>query len=334
MGFSGKAGKATRVRDYGGVMESGVAGFLAGRLVVALLVFARWMPIGLVYGFGAILIRAVLPFAPHIRGHVSRNLKMLLGDDIAPHDLKRLVNENIRNTFSRKWVDIFTLTRLSRAFFERNVEITGLEHYQRAIAEGRGVLLITHHVGSYGILAGIVLPCLGNPSIGGARRIFDEKTEAALTRVYCSQGGQAANPGDSLRRFLALLKSGGTVMVAGDHLTSPKGIKVKYFGRETLVPGGPATLACRYNPVALPGICVWTGPRTFRVEFGAPFPVPESGTMDEDERLRVFTRQYLRYFEDVVRRYPEQWECFFRIWPDSFEQGDVEAFCKDYGVNL
>ncbi len=334
MGFSGKADKATRVRDYGGMMEGGVVGFLVGRLVIALLAFARWMPIGVVYGFGANVVMTAILFAPHIRRHVTRNLRMLLGDDIAPRDLKRLVNENIRNTFSRKWVDIFTLPRLSRAFFERNVEVVGLAHYQHAIAEGRGVLLITHHVGSYGILAGLALPCLGNPSIGGARRIFDERTEAALLKVYRSQGGEAANPGDSLRRFLALLKAGGTVVVAGDHLTSPKGITVKYFGRETLVPGGPATLACRYNPVALPGICVWTGPRQFRVEFGAPFPVPESGTMAEDERQRVFTQQYIRYFEDVVRRYPEQWECFFRIWPDSFEKEDVEIFCKDYGVNL
>ena len=334
MGFSGKAPKAAPARDYGGMMDGGVAGFLAGRLVIALLVFARWMPIGVVYGFGANVVMAAMLFAPHIRRHVRRNLTMLLGDDVSPGELRRLVKENIRNTFSRKWVDIFTLPRLSRAFFESHVEVVGLEHYQRAIAEGRGVLLITHHVGSYGILAGLALPFLGNPSVGGARRIFDEKTEAALLKVYRSQGGEAANPGDSLRRFLALLKSGGTVIVAGDHLTSPKGIKVKYFGRETLVPGGPATLACRYNPVALPGICVWTGPRRFRVEFGAPFPVPEVGTMAEDERLRTFAQHYISYFEDIVRRYPEQWECFFRIWPDSFEKVDIEAFCKDYGVNL
>ena len=56
--------------------------------------------------------------------------------------------------------------------------------------------------------------------------------------------------------------------------------------------------------------------------------------MAEDERLRTFAQHYISYFEGIVRRYPEQWECFFRIWPDSFEKGGIEAFCKDYGVNL
>jgi hypothetical protein len=147
MGFSGKARKAAPARDYGGMMDGGVVGFLVGRLVIALLVFARWMPIGVVYGFGANVVMAAMLFAPHIRRHVRRNLTMLLGDDVSPGELGRLVNENIRYLFPE--VGDISRPRLSR-FLREPCEVVGQALPARH-RRGQGILLITPR--GLGILA-------------------------------------------------------------------------------------------------------------------------------------------------------------------------------------
>lgn len=335
MGFSAKARQEAPPRDYGGVLQDGVSGFLLGRLVVFGLALARCVPPRVFYRFTSVVARLLLPLAPEIKRQVQENLRALLGPDISPQELNRIVRENLENTFSRKWSDVFLLPVFNQSYFNDHVEIIGLEHYRRAVAKGHGVLLITHHTGSYGLLAGLVLPLLGNPISGGVRRIFDNSAEAALFSTYQYHGAEAVNPGKALKTYLRRLKSGGTVLLAGDHLTSPKGIRMEYLGRETLIPGGPATLACRYQPTTLPCYCVRTAPDQFLVEFGAPFEVPTGDDdKDVDPSIHAFARQYLKYFENVVRRYPEQWECFFEVWPKTFEKSDLEVFYKGYGINI
>lgn len=323
--------KESPPRDYGGVHAGGIKGFVLGRLMVAGLFLGRWFPMRLLYGT-AVAGVWILALFPPLRRLVAANLKAVLPNEVAPKELRRLVRDSLSNALARKWVDVFVLPRLDKDFVERHIEVVGLDKYRRALAEGRGVLLITWHVGSFPILAYLALPYLGGPSLAPFRRIFDDYTQARLRAVADFHGATSVHPGGALKAIIAQFKSGGTVTMAADHLTSPRGIRVTYFGRETLMPAGPATLACRYRPVTMACFCVRTGAGRFRLEFSDPFPIPQVPKKIEDSHLQDFAQAYVRYYEEVVRRYPSQWECYFPTWPESFQEEHLRNFYTKFGV--
>jgi KDO2-lipid IV(A) lauroyltransferase len=323
--------KESRNQDYGGCLAYGLRGVVASCFMEVAIPLAKYFPRRLYTAGGVSAVCFLARLLPGLRRTVAANIKEVR-EGLDAHELKRYVYENLANTFARKWTDAFFLSRLDKRFVETNVDVVGLEKYNAARAEGRGVLLLTCHVGSFPVLAYAALPRLGGSVLAPFRRIFHTRIHEKIRALSGANGALVAHPGGALKAILSQLRAGETVLMAADHLTSLSGMRVTYFGHETLMPAGPATLACRCRPVTMPCLCVRTETGKFRLEFGDPFAVPEVGGKLTDDHLLKLAQQYIRYFEGCVRRYPEQWECFFPLWPKSFEDKDIQEFAKKYGV--
>jgi KDO2-lipid IV(A) lauroyltransferase len=271
-------------------------------------------------------------FLPALRRSIGENIEFVSPVELSERGLKRMVQENIVATFGLKYMDIFVLPRFTKNFVDKNIEVVGLEKYRQAQNEGRGVLLVTWHVGTFPILCYLALPSLGGSVLAPVRRIFDYRTQEGCLAACRSHGAEAVQPGGAVKGIVNTLKSGGTVVLAGDHLTSPTGIRVKYFGRETLIPSGPASFACRYRPVTLGCFCVKTGENRYRIEFSDPFAIPSVEKKVEEAHLVEMANAYVRHFEEIVKRYPAQWECFSPIWPEGFDEASIKAFARPFGV--
>jgi KDO2-lipid IV(A) lauroyltransferase len=326
------AGKRTEPRDYGGIAAHGIDGFVASRIIGLGIFIGRYFPTRVSYWLVFFLIRVVSRFLPSLRRRIAENISFVSEEEIPGPALNRMVYENIVATFGLKWMDVFVLPRLSKGFVDEHITIEGLEHYRAAQEAGRGVLLVTWHVGTFPLLCYLALPHLGGAVLAPFRRIFDDRAQLNIEEAVRSHGGECAHPGGAVRPIVNSFKTGGTVVLAADHLTSPTGIRVNYFGRETLIPSGPASFACRYRPVTLGAYCVKTGPKQYRIVFSAPFAIPAVEKKVEASHLREMAETYTRYFEGVVRAYPTQWECFFPLWPADFDETAIKEFGLHYGV--
>jgi phosphatidylinositol dimannoside acyltransferase len=117
------------------------------------------------------------------RAEVSRNLRLVLGDELGPAEAEQLTRDWFRRA-SCEAVDIRRLRRDARAL-RRLVEIRGKEHLAAALAAGKGAILCTAHLGSYN--AGFsVLHASGFPVtvIGRRDHVFDAELSALERRFW------------------------------------------------------------------------------------------------------------------------------------------------------
>jgi lauroyl/myristoyl acyltransferase len=118
-----------------------VAYWLAEAPLLALL------PAGLAYR--AACLRADLAFRswPEKRGEVARNLRQVLGEELSKQEAERLARDIFRIR-SCEVIDLMRLRGRARSL-GKLVEIRGREHLDAALAEGKGAILCSAHLGSY-----------------------------------------------------------------------------------------------------------------------------------------------------------------------------------------
>ena len=91
------------------------------------------------------------------------------------------------------------------------------------------------------------------------------------------------------------------------------GVPVRLFGRDTRWPGGAAALAMKTDALILPGGC-WRNPDNTYSIMAAP-PIRCESTGDRDGDLRRNMQRIVDALEQIIRRHPDQWYMFRRMWP-------------------
>jgi lauroyl/myristoyl acyltransferase len=180
-----------------------------------------------------------------------------------------------------------------------DIRAAGVERLDGALDLGRGVLLVTAHVGNWHLGAQFVASRSGRPvhSIAGvqlARRLTGSWRLALRgvgLRVHPRRGVVA--------RFARILRAGGIV---GLHLD----------GDQHALPGpatrGIASLARRTGATILPAVCLREGAGRFVLEFRPPCAGATFAPCAEDlERL----------LRDLVGERPEQWTLFRPLWGNA-----------------
>jgi len=319
-------------RDHGGPLSTGIVGKLSQIAYRLLILVVGSLPLSASYALAEWIVRLLAFLVPKTKRRVEENLNGVFGDEKTPAEYKKLARENMIIAWGLKEVDWAGVRHFDRNYIEKHVKLLGLELLEEALAKGKGVLLISFHHGSPSILYVSLLPFLGHPPLIPARRVFDERTSQKQIDIFQHHGASAVYSDYSYRAMLTQLREGKIVALLGDHLTSPAGIRVRYFGRETLMPSGPAMLAYQRRPAVLPCCVIRNGKYDYVAEFGDPIDIPPTPKTITDEDLKLVASQYISFFEDSIRKHPTQWETFFPAWPKSFEEEDLQEFWTAFGV--
>jgi KDO2-lipid IV(A) lauroyltransferase len=201
-------------------------------------------------------------------------------------------------------------TRESVAAFMRN---EGMEHYLAAKAQGRGVLVITGHLGAWE-LSSFYHSLMGHPMSMVIRRLDNPLVDEMVNRVRCLHGNHVLHKDDFARGLLSAMRAGETVGILMDtNMTPPQGVFVPFFGVDACTASGLARVALRTGAVVLPGFMVWEeAEKKYVLRFGPPIPLEQTG--DEEADIVKNTANFTQAIEEAVRRYPEQWLWLHRRW--------------------
>lgn len=200
--------------------------------------------------------------------------------------------------------------RLNRENLAETVTIRGAEHFDRALAAGRGALLVTAHFGNWELL-GASLSLVGYPLHSMVRRqsgAFDK----AINHLREASGNQVFDRVRSGRRILRVLKENGIVGILADQHTDNAGIPVSFLGRPCKASAAPVALALKSRAPLIPAFAIREGYERHRIEILPPIGLEETGNRERD--TADGTRKYTRVIENYVRRYPAQWFWFHRRW--------------------
>ena len=221
---------------------------------------------------------------------------------------------NFRN-HAKAYADLMLLPRTKVESMRRSLKVEGWKYLEQARALGKGVLVVSCHMGSYEVAAAIWSATLTPVSFFAEelepRALFewyrDTRARLGISVLTLDHGG--------IRKVLQALRDREMVITAIDRDITGTGYPMPFFGRLAPIPLGPAAIALRLGTPLFP-VCVYRLPDdTYQAE-GAPLVFAESTGDSRADQVRA-TEQVLRHLENFIRRHPEQWHVPHRIWEGS-----------------
>ena len=202
-------------------------------------------------------------------------------------------------------------TTLKRA--NKFIRYEGLEHYLAAQRHGRGVLVLTGHLGAWE-LSSFYHSLAGHPMSMVIRRLDNPWIDRLVNGIRTQHGNRVLHKGDFARGLLAAMHGGVTVGVLMDtNMTPPQGVYVDFFGHSACTASGVARVALRTGAAVLPGFLIWEpGEEQYVLHFLPELQLVETGDTEHDAAAN--TQMFTTALENVIRRYPEQWLWVHRRW--------------------
>ncbi len=166
-----------------------------------------------------------------------------------------------------------TRRRDTRSF----IRYEGLEHYLAARDEGKGVLILTGHLGAWEI-SSFYHSLMGYPMSIVIRRLDNPLVDDLVNHIRCLHGNQVLHKDDFARGLLASMRRGGTVGILMDtNMTPPQGSFVDFFGYSACTANGLARDCHEDRRGVLPGFLLWEeAAEQYVLRFGAPLCVAAS----------------------------------------------------------
>ena len=268
---------------------------IASRLASAAFSLLSRFPLAALQSTGAAIGRLMYAFSAKFRREFDRNLLSAVPE--ASSDLIRQAAENAgRVVFELPWVWM----RPRAEVLARVVGVSGWEHVEALHAKGRGVVLLTPHMGTFEVAAQLIGSRL---PITVLYRVPRQPWLAPLMERGREGGGVSLAAADAggVRRLLRTLRSGGLVGILPDQVPAHgEGLWADFFGR----PAYTMTLAARLTEAAEGPLMVFAerlpGGRGFHLHFLPP-DTPVTG--DTRERVEAINRNV----EALVRRFPAQY---------------------------
>jgi lauroyl/myristoyl acyltransferase len=272
----------------------------------------KFLPLGMSLWLTRNLARLYWHLAPARREIVINNLLPALGNRGTAENRAR----ELFRQFSVKLVDLwrFESGKSADKLFS---ELIGWEHFTAAHGRGKGVLLVTPHLGNWefggpllvnrGIKLHVVT--LTEPGRGFTELRQQFRARWGIETMVIGQDAFA------VVEIIKRLQDGATVALLVDRPPAASAADVKLFGRRFKASVAAAELAraagCAVVPVILP--------RTARGYTARVLPeIPyDRAALGKREAREAFTAEIMRAFEPCIRQYIDQWYHFVPVWPQE-----------------
>lgn len=272
----------------------------------------RGLPLGLTYRLASLAGDLVFLFWRKGRANTIANMRHVLEGGASDLEVRETARRSFRN-YLRLLVDLLRSPSLQRA--EGVISGVKWEYLDRAFQEGKGVLLILTHFGSWDLAAGIlasrqyrfsaVADSMKNPYIDRwVRRLRQGRGIATIPLE-----------GAALRIYRALRHNEAVGIGVDRPLPTGQGVTITFFGQEATWPAGAAALALHTGARIITGYLIRDGHGKFIGEMLPPLDFQPSG--DEEEDRRRLTQKIAEIQEGFIRRCPDQWYMFRPMWPQD-----------------
>ena len=277
--------------------------------------FVARLPRPWAYALAVVAARLAWWFSPLARPRLEYNLKVACPElERDGKELRRLSWLNFRN-HAKAYADLMRLPSARVEVMRQWLNVKGLEHLEEAKAAGKGVLVVSCHMGSYEVVAAIWSATLAPVSFFAEelepRALFewyrDTRARLGISVLTLDHGG--------IRKVLEALREQEMVITAIDRDITGTGYVMPFFGRPAPIPLGPAAIALRLGTPLFP-VCVYRLPDDTYMAEGAPLVYATSTGDVRGDQVRA-TEQVLRQIERFIREHPEQWHVPHRIWDGS-----------------
>lgn len=253
------------------------------------------------------------------------HLELAFGDELTPAAREQIARASFRN-LSRCLCELINFDEV-RERLDEYVQVEGWEYAEQALAQGRGGIVVTGHIGNWELLAAY-FASKGIPVAAIARRIYEPRVNEMIAQFRARNGVQTIlrESPSATREILKVLRAKGILAMLIDQDTRVASISVPFFGRMARTPVAAAALAVRRD---LPVAAVFAQRRPdggHRLIVRPLFPQERSA--DQRHDIAALTRQFNEVLEQQIRRNPAEWVWWHRRW----RRPPVAQLDLDFGV--
>ena len=187
-------------------------------------------------------------------------------------------------------------------------------------APGRGVFILTGHLGCWELLGAWLARELRGRGLGGLGVVTGTVHNPPVDRLLQNRRqrlGMTVLPREAgVGPLIRYLKAGGVVAILQDQHTRTRNLDVPFFGHPAPTPVGLARLALRYDIPVLP-VAMARDRRTNcqRVVHLPPLEFKNRESGDDDVKgFLALSNSRLEYF---IRRNPAEWVWFHKRWEST-----------------
>ena len=277
------------------------------------LFFARALPLPISQALARGAAGLYCLLASHRREVVIQNLLPVLNGDLAA---ARRAARRLFQEFVLKLVDLWR--------YEAGIDVPGSkgdwrgwENFSTPHARGKGVLLVTPHLGNWELGAAFFVkhkvPLLV---------LTQAEPDAALTQMRqtarSQRGVETLVVGGNAFAFVEIIKrlqAGATVALLVDRPPTATAVTVELFGQPYPGSIAVAELARASGCAIVPGVIVRQADG-YTATIMPEIVYDRAAIGDRAARIRL-TQEILRVFEPAIRQHVEQWYHFVPLWPPT-----------------
>jgi len=241
----------------------------------------------------------------HHRQLAYANIRFFLGKD--RKEALRIVRglfENLGVSLS----EIFRFFRLNKQNIDSYVDFEGLKNLDAALSKGKGVILLTAHLGNWEI-SSVALSLKGYSMKVIARQQKNKRVDELLNFYRQSSGIKVIKRGMALRGVIQGLKNNEIVGILGDQGGKNKDVCVRFFERYIFLPSGFLDIALKTGATVLPAFIFKDNKDKRKYKLNIGFPLDCQGRKEE------IVQRYVHILEGYVSSFPEQY-----LWIYNFRK--------------
>jgi Kdo2-lipid IVA lauroyltransferase/acyltransferase len=241
----------------------------------------------------------------------ERNLTMAL-PELSASERKQILH-NVYRHLGWQLVEFCRMPRYTAENVSGWIRTKGLEHFLAARARGKGVLVLTGHLGAWELSS--FYHSLQGYSMGIViRRLDNRYLDTFVNDIRCLHGNYVLHKDDFARGLMTAMRKGETVGILMDtNITPPQGVFAHLFGIDACTGSGLAHVAVKTGAAVLPGFLLWEPEeKRYVLHFGPELVIARTHQPKED--VLALTQQCNDVLESWIRRYPDQWLWIHRRW--------------------
>jgi KDO2-lipid IV(A) lauroyltransferase len=228
--------------------------------------------------------------------------------------------EIARETFIRLGISLVETCRLYHGkgkYLLDTIEIRGMEHYEAARAQGKGVIFLTGHCGNWELGALAFSHLINVPVSVVARRQNNPYLNGMIEKMRVQYQNRIIYKDNAMRSMISVIRKKGIVGLLIDQAVFPdEGALITFLGRNAWASRVPVILARKTGVVVLP---IFTHREDERNVVTVSPPCVFGGP-DSDAGMTADVKRYSEYIERSIIAHPTDWYWVHRRWKRAGEQ--------------